>query len=67
MVVKGEAVTIMNGSVDLRYDQKTEQLYASLNPDDKPALQRHVKRLLEAQAGHRQVPQGQGREDVERE
>jgi len=66
IVAKDEPLTIMDGRVDLHYAHETKQLYAVVEQDhDKPALERHLRRLVEKHSPAKE--RTQGREDAERE
>lgn len=65
IVAKDEPLIIMDGRVELHYAPQMKQLYAVVEQDhDKPALEKHLRRLVEK---HAPVKQQQGREEIERE
>lgn len=67
IMVEGGKFAILNGRAEIQYDQTTEQLYATIGRDDKPALERHLTSLVQTQHSVRRNEPQQGREDVEHE
>jgi TRAP-type C4-dicarboxylate transport system substrate-binding protein len=57
----------MNERVNLDFDQDSKQFYASLDPDDKPALEKHLNRVLQKQQPAKSKPEKEKSEEIERD
>ena len=47
IMTKGGKLPILGGSAEIKYDRKTQQLYASMDREHKAALERHLTSLVQ--------------------
>lgn len=67
LLVKGESVPVMDGSVELNYHEPTEQYVVQCDKDQESALQKHLADLISHNRDNRPEPQKAPSRDFERE